>query len=478
MMSIEQSLQPNQDLPSGGASVRPNSTLPPPLQVQPAGPNAHNHWCWVCIEWKSIQRCSDFIRHIECHYTRYYCIPSKPVRLTGDVRSCGSCNTLNPDARHLNEHTHDCVGRHYTRKDPLMKHFKDDHGFTDGSALAEDSGHTEQKHFACGFCFFYFNSPKEMAKHVHAWHHNLSQTDWDPNKVILGLLSQNEQNPHWRGALAAKNHIPELLLTWDLVRVKELQQRLEMGREPPWDLVAAAINQSNYGRSEYDHIDPMPITGLTDPRIDLSQTIQAFPPHNPLSPLLSISDQGYTTHAPHTIATTLRSQDWNRIPEGRPLYQFDPQTYETSVGAMNYQVGHHLQPHTSLQSRQTLEQQYPACLPSMPPGSGIPESSGLGGNLQGVSLGANTDPRSTPMAEAYNHPTQPFAGPFPPTSTTEFASAQLTATYNPSDRPYADAQRPHQRTIDYPGFGTNSNSNHSQRSTQHQDHPQGQRFNS
>ena len=512
-MSTKQSIQPNKALPSGSSSVyptsnsSPTSTFPLAVQLQPVqqdilrqshaktdegasdgerSPRAataknHNHWCWFCKDPKPIKACAEYKRHVQSHYTRHYCIPPEAVRHTEDGRKCAFCSVSNPDARHLNQHhlkthTPDCFNTSYTRKEPLSAHFKKVHAFDDGSRLAKDSKYTEKKHFACGFCGCYFNSPKEMANHVDASHYNLSQSNWDTNKVIRGLLSQNEQNKHWRDALAARNHIPEFLFTWDSTRVEELQQRLEMGREPPGNLVAAAIDQSNYSKSEYDHINPMPMTGFTGSEKDLSQTIQTFPYHTTLSPLLSTSNQGFATHPPKIVAPTLESQNWDGIHEGRPLHQFDPQAYGSSVGAMSDHADHQLQPHFSRLSGPAFEQQHPAYLPLMPSRGGTSDNSSLGGHLQGVSLNTNINLRSRPMAEAYNYLAQPYAGRLPPMLATEFVPSTLgqpTGTYN--DHQYVDAQRSHQETIVYPDFEPNVNSDAAQRFIQYQDHTLGQR---
>ena len=110
--------------------------------------------------------------------------------------------------------------------------------------LAEKSGYTEKKFFACGFCIFRTNSPKQQADHVHT--HAEHRIPWDSNKVILGLLSQPGLNEQWRSQLTAKPHLQEAFFRWDPTSVKELQWRLEMGQEDPYDLFEAAVKESNY----------------------------------------------------------------------------------------------------------------------------------------------------------------------------------------------------------------------------------------
>ncbi len=178
---------------------------------------------------------------------QYYCIPPNTVIPIEAGLRCKFCPVSNPDPSHLNAHpTHGCVGIRYTRKSNLVSHLKKNHGMDDNSAmvLADKSGHTEKKFFACGFCISWSNSPKQQAIHVHT--HANHRMHWDSNKVILGLLSQPGLNEQWRSLLTAKPHLHESFFQWDPTSVKELQDRLELGQEPPYDLVVAAIKESNH----------------------------------------------------------------------------------------------------------------------------------------------------------------------------------------------------------------------------------------
>ena len=207
----------------------------------------HDHWCYVCGGHTDIKGCNDFTRHIVEHYMLYYCIHAIAVIPTQTGSRCQFCPVTNPDPSHLNAHSFpNCRDKRYTRNSNLIDHLKKNHGMDHNSAkgLADESGHTEKKVFACGFCICCFNSAKQHASHVHK--HSEHSTHWDSNKVILGLLSQPGLKEKWRSLLTAKPNLNESRFQWDPTSVKELQRRLELGQELPDDLVVAAVRESNH----------------------------------------------------------------------------------------------------------------------------------------------------------------------------------------------------------------------------------------
>ena len=160
-----------------------------------------------------------------------------------------------PDSKHLNDHGVDtCVGKNFTRKENLIKHYKKYHGHSNSPELADLSKHTvDLKHFACGFCGFYCGSLDDLINHVDDHYRNLAcASDWDDNKVIRTLLSLHK---YWRDYLAARPDPPESAFVWDASHVEELQRRLQEGREPADSLCKAAFDKSNFGTSQHDHAE-------------------------------------------------------------------------------------------------------------------------------------------------------------------------------------------------------------------------------
>ncbi|KAM0798449.1 hypothetical protein BDR22DRAFT_373614 [Usnea florida] len=258
-------------------------------------PNDHVHWCVVCEDPGEIRTCDGFKRHMREHETRFYCMLKGPVVETENGPKCAFCNVLHPDREHLGTHNiHICMNkspadRSYSRKELLTKHLKH-HGIVEASTLADQWRYTaNKKYFACGFCGSYHDSLVEQINHIDHMHYRLSEhiNNWDSNKAIRGLLSQPGMRNCWQTLLATKPYLQESSLTWTPTLAKTLQSRLERSEETAEILFTAAIDQSNYGRS-----DP----GFADPQMSSSQSMQTLP-HRPLwSPLPSDMDCDSITH--------------------------------------------------------------------------------------------------------------------------------------------------------------------------------------
>ena len=291
--------------------------------------NDHLHWCVVCDDPGEIKTCDGFKRHMREHETRFYCMLKGPVVDTKDGPKCAFCNVLHPDSEHLSTHNiHICMkkspaDRSYSRKELLTNHLKR-HGIVEGSVLADQWRYTaNKKYFACGFCGSYHDSLVEQINHIDVMHYRFSENikDWDSNKAIRGLLSQPGMRDCWRTLLATKPYLQESSLTWKPTLAKALQSRLERSEETAEILFTAAIDQSNYGRS-----DP----GFADPQMDSSQSTQTLPHRSSWSPLPSILDHDSITNvqALPLTASHLQPQQLNQH-----------QTIESTIGKRHLHSG-------------------------------------------------------------------------------------------------------------------------------------------
>lgn len=108
----------------------------------------------------------------------------------------------------------------------------------------------EKRAWACGFCRGLSFSLTEFHKHIAVQHYECGeQREWDHTKVILGLLSQPHVADPWERLLATRFQLHAFLsCKWKKSKTRELQLRLELGREPGDVLALAAL-----GCAIYDH---------------------------------------------------------------------------------------------------------------------------------------------------------------------------------------------------------------------------------
>ncbi|CAD6579814.1 MAG: hypothetical protein ASARMPREDX12_009373 [Alectoria sarmentosa] len=447
--------------PSRGASVGEQSSLS-------IAPNDHIHWCVTCKIPQAIKTCGGFKRHMREHQTRFYCKLQGPVVPTEDGTKCAFCDVLNPDSRHLNTHNVKLcvkkppVARSYPRRDLFLNHLKKKHNVSDGSVLAEQSKHTiHQKFFACGFCVSWFGSLNEQVNHIDAAHYRLSKhiRDWDLDKVIRSLLSRPGMNEHWQRTMAANPRFQEPLFSWDPTGVEQLQRRLEMSLEPEDVLCRAAIDESNYGRSQHGMVESVPVTGLTDLEMDTSQLMQPSQHQNVWSPPPSNHNQDSTAHAPPTRAPTLQSQqlgwnwedhndwDWNGTYGSRAV----PQIASAADTAQSWK-GH----------------------------IGTSHSSRLGGYSQGLSSNISNDPRPRQGFETRTHPAQARTSDNHPTLLTQQTplppsrfhptshSSHILGPFDPAYHSTSDAQPQGQDLTDHHQTDMDDDFNNMQRPIQDQ----------
>ena len=274
-----------------------------------AASKEYDRWCFICENPRRHETRGGFIRHMKEHYTVYYCIPEAPVQYSEDGPLCAVCRISDPHPKHLNTHNDpSCIGKKYKRKGGLAKHLIDKHGVHQTSRRIKQSAYTvDQEFFACGFCITCLDSLDKLVHHVDAEHYKslANIRDWDPNKVIQGLLSQPKVNEYWQKFLAANPRLHQSRLEWNPTRVKILQKRLERSQEPANVLCEAAIKEFNYQSGQHGHMSLLPLPNFRDLN---------SPPHNPnepehaSSPMPSTSDPESTVHHSQMVPPTLKSQ--------------------------------------------------------------------------------------------------------------------------------------------------------------------------
>lgn len=422
----------------------------------------HGHWCWVCDK-KSIKSCGDFKRHRQEHENKYWCIPPDSVIYEKDgSSSCAFCFVSNPDPKHLNSQhsiSKECRGTRFTRKPNLTEHVAKKHHGVDAKSMVDIhlKSTIYKKYYACGFCVSLFDSLDDQIKHVEAHFKSSKHTrdrnhdwkrDWDPKKVIRGLISQRKVNEHWQAAFP---FLQNSSLSWDINLLEALQLRLEMSQEPGFDLFTAAVEAAI-----------VPETNTST----LTQTPR-YP--NAMSSLPSSSGQGFTPHP------TLGSRNLGVILEDTLPSQFATQTYGPLDNAVQHEVHHRPQPFSKPFSPASsgegyMQQQLPAYTPSSASAS---STSQAWGSHPGDSCS------SMQTGWAQDCPVQAHSGWSQPAlllshNPQTMPSGRLTSQYSPGYQPYPTARPSRQEATGYPGINTSFNTDNVQRSTQDQDYSRGQ----
>lgn len=205
------------------------------------------------------------------HETRYRCMPKGPIEYTAGGALCAFCGFRNPSLRHCEIHmAFPCANRaldvrSYTRKPHFITHLKT-HDVSKLSELADRWRDTsDKKHFSCGFCVAHFHSLIEQLNHIDINHYRVSQDirDWDPNKVIRGLLLQPGVFASWQRILALHPGLVESSLRWDSAVIKKIKVRLEGDSECGGLLAEMAFNESEYGSGRQGGAETVNLAGLS-----------------------------------------------------------------------------------------------------------------------------------------------------------------------------------------------------------------------
>ena len=362
-----------------------------------AKPDSHMHWCWVCGKQENLTTCGGFERHVKEHYDRFLCISLDLY--TKSPNTCAICGVYDTSPEHLSQHNAlPCMGKSFSRASNLREHLDKEHGANDYSKLVQFSKGTAQKYFACGFCVFVSISGSKQIRHIHAHYKKSKQVrDWDPNKVILGLLSLNKD---WQNFRAAYQY-QDSLFSWNDTG---LQERLEMSQESADVLYEAAIISLRY------------------PVIDVSRLVQRPPNPYSRSPLPSYGGQTFNSHDLWTSPPILPSQASDAIHEDGPLPPTTSETHLSPTSATYYESHQRPQPVRSLTSDEGyLGRGYPGHQPRITTASepspvmegypGVLRSPRFGGPSQMGSTNAVPSPRPQHTTDSYYYASQaPIAG--------------------------------------------------------------------
>ena len=191
---------------------------------------AHLHWCTTREHPKELFTCDAWKRHMREHERVYPCFQ--------------------------------CVEKKYTRRTNLARHLREVHHLSEAAAHYQAGmwSRTEtKKAYACGFCIRLFGTLRDQLNHIdhEHWRCNQDISEWNLNNVIHGLLLQPDVQISWSGLLADASTAIQRIedLTWDISAAEDLIGRLELSREPAYDLAAAAIAGLAPGQV---HLFPIP----------------------------------------------------------------------------------------------------------------------------------------------------------------------------------------------------------------------------
>ncbi|KAL8761818.1 MAG: hypothetical protein Q9184_002102 [Pyrenodesmia sp. 2 TL-2023] len=264
------------------------------------------------------------------------CMPNGVIEFTRHGRECALCG-LEPTEEHLRSHNiEQCTQlKHvFKRRNELSKHLEL-HGVARRSRLSDMlmtkwQRVPEKRAWACGFCKGLFSSLTEFHKHIAVQHYECGEgREWDHTKVILGLLSQPHVAESWERLLATRFQVHSFLsCKWKKSKARELQFRLELGREPGDVLALAALGSAIYDhnllKDSYRHGEPS--NSDMDSRSMADESGPPVPP-KPLPSVPSSQDQSSSnTRIPDRIRKadipmsdrfqTSSSQLFNSMPDG------------------------------------------------------------------------------------------------------------------------------------------------------------------
>lgn len=282
------------------------------------------------------------------------CMPNGVIEFTRHGRECALCG-LEPTEEHLRSHNiEQCTQQKHVfkRRNELSKHLEY-HGVARRSRLSEMlmtkwQRVPEKRAWACGFCKGLFSSLTEFHKHIAVQHYECGEErEWDHTKVILGLLSQPHVTDSWERLLATRFQVHSFLsCKWKKSKTRELQFRLELGREAGDVLAVAALGCAIYDhnllKDAYRHGEPS--TSDLDLRSMTDESRPPVPP-KPLSSLPSPQDQ---SNSNTRIPDRIREADI-RLPDRLP------DRFQTPSSQLLESMSDGMEPHTQLDKQNGRE---------------------------------------------------------------------------------------------------------------------------
>ena len=254
--------------------------------------NADNHyWCTVCEEPNSYKDSGSWKKHEKEHETIFVC----GLDNAAESSSAGQSDASKPFT---------CK-----RRDIMVNHLNRLHGVLEtqqGRDLADQWRHTVKKHaWSCGFCIALFSTFQDRLKHIDTEHFRRHQNihDWDPNKVILGLLQQPKMEKIWKMRMASLPHwVHPEDLAWDKATARDLRKKLEIG--PSDDHHAKTLADAVYSASQPNE-GSWPLGGTTHANRHSNATAQAsfLSSPNPYQATSSLTSGSGLYHQPRPPIT-------------------------------------------------------------------------------------------------------------------------------------------------------------------------------
>ena len=268
-----------------------------PVNLTFSGPTGNHYWCTVCENPNSYKDSGNWKKHEKGHETVFVCGLDDAVE-DGWIGRC-------PFPKQFS-----CK-----RRDIMVNHLSKSHGISavQGRGLADKWRISDKKQaWSCGFCVKFFNNFQDRLKHIDVEHFKKFEIiqDWDPNKVIHGLLLQPKMENAWKKRTSLLPwECPEDIV-WAESFAKDMRTQLETGPsdESDADRLADAAYSARKPKAYWNGIAmaPTPVVGTSTTGESSLSSID----HTP-DVVLQASNAGMT-HRPSsaiTRSTTFQSED-------------------------------------------------------------------------------------------------------------------------------------------------------------------------
>ena len=291
----------------------------------------------------------DGFRRHENEREKYYVL--LPDGLIEDPRcepQCALCLHPEPDDTHFKTHNilnHAQSPRRITKKsrkgdfEKLLRTYNVPDGHVE--RLVKRWHCTQKKKaYSCGLCIKLMSTLLERTKHLAHDHYERGQDRayWNVNNLIKGLLLQKEINQEYRRRFSIDPSDEHSRLIWEPSIARDLQERLELGKEAPGELAQAAFESATRSEGILRDQDILAtgsqFAGGTFPSMNASlpsttlhaTAIPTFRPMNPIGSTTSTArhiDAGWEPGPYNESTETFPFQSTSHMNEV-PSYEADP----------------------------------------------------------------------------------------------------------------------------------------------------------
>ena len=237
----------------------PDSTVAtPPSRSRSSTHGArYERWCTTREHQNNrITTYHGFAKHEKEHENYYVFLPKGPIESTRwGQQQCALCEEIDPDREHLQHHNilkyDGWLGKPVTRSrrvnfEELLRRHK-----TSNDKIKELADKwravREKKAYSCGFCITTFRTLSDRTSHIDREHYakGKTMTEWNDTFVIKGLLLQPEVKEVCLKLFSVDPTIAETEISWPPSVIEDLQLRLELREETPYDLAVDAFRQAD-----------------------------------------------------------------------------------------------------------------------------------------------------------------------------------------------------------------------------------------